>query len=39
VDATRDRYEARATFLFESGLGLATDWTASEAAVWQLKIP
>jgi hypothetical protein len=39
VDATRDRYEARATFLFESGLSLATDWTASEASVWQLKIP
>ncbi len=39
VDEARDRYEARATYLFESGLELATDWTASEAAVLQLKTP
>jgi hypothetical protein len=39
VDEARDRYEARSTFVFQNGLEQGTDWTASEAAVLQLKAP
>jgi hypothetical protein len=39
VDEARDRYETRTTFVFENGMEQATDWTASEGPVLQVRAP
>lgn len=39
ADEARDRYEARAIYLFQSGLEQSSEWTASDVSVLQLKTP